>query len=179
MFRRLSALLIIGWATALPAAENRSPAPGLPGLCRKAAFIFDGTVLQVHKLQPTEPDTVAQIEITFQINRAIRGVRRGQVISIREWIGLWTDGDRYRRGERLLLFLYPRSKLGLTSPVAGDFGKFNIDDHGDIVLEAARVNALSSDPVLRAPLRGVPRRDSSTVRATEFRRAISQAMENR
>ncbi|GAC1428679.1 MAG: hypothetical protein NVS1B11_11280 [Terriglobales bacterium] len=42
--------------------------------------------------------------------------------------------DRYFVGERLLLFLYPPSKLGLTSPVGGSLGRFNLDSAGNVAL---------------------------------------------
>jgi len=60
--------------------------------------------------------------VTFRIDEAIRGVKKGQSIQISEWGGLWQAGERYQAGEHVLLFLYPQSKLGLTSPVAGSLG---------------------------------------------------------
>ena len=74
------------------------------------------------------------MEITFRVDVAVRGVRVGQVLKVREWAGLWDSRDRYRRGERVLLFLYPPSKLGLTSPIGGDMGRFEVGGDGRVLL---------------------------------------------
>ena len=65
----------------------------------------------------------------------MRGTRAGEILSIREWAGLWNSGDRYRPGERFLLFLYSPSRLGLTSPVGGQSGRFAVDSGGSVILD--------------------------------------------
>jgi hypothetical protein len=89
-------------------------------------MIFSGTALRVEHLA-AESGGVASTRITFRVQTAIRGVRAGQVIAIREWDGLWNSGERYRAGERVLLFLFPKSRLGLTSPVGGRLGRYRVD----------------------------------------------------
>ena len=71
------------------------------------------------------------------VDEAIRGVRQGQVVQVHEWSGLWQTGERYRVGERVLLFLYPQSKLGLTSPVGGTVGRLQIDRNRRVALKSA------------------------------------------
>jgi len=61
---------------------------------------------------------------------------------------LWTTGERYRVGEHVFLFLYPPSKLGLTSPVAGSMGRFAVDSRNMVALTPQHVAALLPDPVL-------------------------------
>jgi hypothetical protein len=78
----------------------------------------------------------------------MRGASPGKNLTIHEWAGLWTSGERYRVGEHVLLFLYPPGKLGLTSPVAGAMGRFATDSQGRIVLNARHVAALADDPIL-------------------------------
>jgi len=59
--------------------------------------------------------------------------------------------DRERalsRRERVFLFLYPPSKLGLTSSVAGAVGRFAIDPQGKIAMTAQNVSAVAADPVI-------------------------------
>ena len=121
---------------------------------RNSGFIFDGTVLSVGRVAESGSDTVPTVQITFRVERAIRGTRSGQVLTIREWAGLWNSGERYRTGERLLLFLYNPSKLGLTSPVGGPLGRFAVDSGGNVSLENGWLTALSLDPVSQRPLRG-------------------------
>jgi hypothetical protein len=101
-------------------------------VARHAGMIFSGTAIRVEHLSADSPGTVATTRITFRVQTAIRGVRVGQVIAIREWDGLWNSGERYRPGERVLLFLFPKSQLGLTSPVGGRMGRFRVDDAGRV-----------------------------------------------
>jgi hypothetical protein len=104
-----------------------------PQAMRSSGLIFSGTVLEVEHIAPAGSPAITQI--TFRVESAIRGTRRGQVITIHEWAGLWNSGERYRAGERVLLFLYPRSKLGLTSPVGGSLGRYQVDQSGRVLLQ--------------------------------------------
>jgi len=61
-------------------------------------------------------------------------VRRGQTVEINEWAGLWQSGERYHAGERVLLFLYPPSRLGLTSPAGNRAGRFPVNRTGQVTL---------------------------------------------
>jgi hypothetical protein len=108
--------------------------PNLPTLSRSSGYIFSGTVTKVERIAARSRKSVAVMRITFQVESAIRGVSRGQKLVIREWAGLWQSGERYRPGERVMLFLYPPSKLGLTSPVGGAMGRFRISPAGRIVV---------------------------------------------
>src|SRR5438270_14041993 len=87
-------------------------------LARSSRYIFSGTVISTELLdaQPGQSNTV---RVTFRVKQGVRGVRDGETFSIREWAGLWNGGAHYLRGEQVLLFLYPPSQLGLTSPVRG------------------------------------------------------------
>jgi len=78
----------------------------------------------------------------------MRGASAGHTLTIHEWAGLWTSGERYRVGERVLLFLYAPSRLGLTSPVAGAMGKFAMDPQGRIIMSPQHVATLATDPIL-------------------------------
>jgi hypothetical protein len=102
-----------GGRAALPSDGYRGGAsPHLGMLARRSGMIFSGTVVRVQHLNPDPSTTVATTQITFRVQTAIRGVRPGQGITVREWVGLWNNGERYRLGERVLLFLYPESRLG-------------------------------------------------------------------
>ena len=122
-----------------PAADmsNATPAPslpitpparhgtiGFPLIARAAGTIFSGTVTSIARRPATRGQAVETVAITFHIENAIRGATPGENLTISQWIGLWSGGQRYRVGERVLLFLYPPSKLGLTSCVAGEMGRF-------------------------------------------------------
>jgi hypothetical protein len=117
---------------------------------RPAGYIFAGRVSAIEFQKPQSPDEVATVRVTFQVEQAIRGTRSGASLTIREWAGSWNAGVRYRVGERLVLFLYPPSKLGLTSPVGGQHGRFLLDPEGHVVLGRER-SAMIEDAVNTSP----------------------------
>ena len=156
-FRQYPALALA--LLSLPAAGQASQADqqlpaisSLRVLTQNSGYIFDGTVLSVQAV-PNDDHDLATVQITFRVEQAIRGTRAGQILTIREWAGLWNSGERYHPGERLLLFLYSPSSLGLTSPVGGPAGRFAVDSGGNAVIENGRLPALPLDPASRARLR--------------------------
>jgi hypothetical protein len=114
-------------------------------LIRSSGYIFAGTVKSVARVAP-KGNGVATVLINFRVDQAMRGVRTGQTLAIREWAGLWESGERYRPGERVLLFLYPPSKLGLTSPVAGPMGRFRIGPDGRVIFDPGRIGVPARHP---------------------------------
>jgi hypothetical protein len=144
----------------LTVAAQRQPiaprygVPTLVQLNRNSGYIFVGTVRSVTKVEPTSQSSVATVRITFHVENAVRGVRRGQTLVIREWAGRWESGEHYRVGERIMLFLFPPGKLGLTSPVGGQLGKFLLDSYGHVLLNREQIAAVSANPVLAVPLQG-------------------------
>ena len=116
-------------------------------LTLSSGYIFAGTVKSVEHAAP-KGNGFATVQINFHVDQGMRGVRTGQTVSIREWAGLWQSGERYRPGERVLLFLYPPSKLGLTSTVGGPIGRFSVDPLSRILLTPQHLPITSADPVL-------------------------------
>lgn len=149
-------------------AQNFSSAPGLRQLTRDSGYIFAGKVSAIQRVTAGPTAEVATVRVTFQVEQGIRGVRTGQVLVIHEWGGLWEQGERYRPGERVLLFLYRPSKLGLTSPVAGALGRFEVDNKGQVNLD--HFASLASQVLL---LRGKTR-VSSRYFARTIRRMVEE-----
>jgi hypothetical protein len=114
--------------------KNINSKQTLRRIIRDSGKVFAGTVIKVERTDPAPTSTITT-QITFRVEEAIRGVRRGQIVQIREWAGLWQAGEQYRVGEHVLLFLYPPSKLGLTSPVGGPAGRLQMDDAHQIRLK--------------------------------------------
>ena len=139
---------------------------GLPVIARAAGTIFSGTVTSIARRPATSAQVVETVAITFHIDNAIRGTIPGENLTISQWIGLWSGGQRYRIGERVLLFLYPPSKLGLTSCVAGGMGRFTIDPWGRVLLSAHHLSAFREDPVLGG---------RSRIRFSDFALAVRRA----
>ena len=141
---------------------------GFPEFVRAAGMIFSGTVVGIERRPANSGQSVETVAITFHIEDAIRGTAPASDLTIRQWIGLWSSGQRYRLGERILVFLYPNSKLGLTSCVGGPMGRFAIDPAGRVLLTAQHVSAFRRDPVLGG---------KSRVRFSDFTQAVRQASE--
>jgi len=139
-----------------PARADLLELPYLPRvrpLTRSSGYIFAGTVKSVERAAPKQ-NRVATVVIKFHVDQGMRGVRTGQMLAIREWAGLWESGECYRRGERVLLFLYPPSKLGLTSPVQGAMGRFKIDPGGRVILNPGPIGVRSRHPGIADPFEG-------------------------
>jgi hypothetical protein len=139
-----------------PARADLPEPPRLPRvrpLTRSSGYIFAGTVKSVERAAPKRNGLLATVLINFHVDQAMRGVRTGQMLTVREWAGLWESGERYRPGERVLLFLYPPSKLGLTSPVGGPMGRYKIDLQDRIILNPGSIG-LRLRPSAIARLRG-------------------------
>jgi hypothetical protein len=117
-------------------------------IVRAAGIIFSGRVISVGHAATSSGQAPASTTVTFQVERAMRGTSSGQNLTIQEWGGLWSSGERYRVGERVLLFLYSPGKLGLTSPVAGGMGRFAVQSQGKIVISPRHAATLSADPIL-------------------------------
>ena len=119
-------------ALRVPAPTAAPPQLFSPKQIRSSGMIFSGTVLTVAHL--SSPGSPGITQIKFKVESAMRGTRRGQILRVHEWDGLWNFGERYDIGQRVLLFLYPNSKLGLTSPVGGALGRYRIDKSGHVLV---------------------------------------------
>jgi hypothetical protein len=112
----------------------------LRSLVHSAAIIFCGRVISVHR---EAIDATAATMVTFHVEDAFRGVVPGESLTIHEWAGLWTRGETYHVGERVLLFLYPSSRLGFTSPVHGIVGRFEMSTRETIAFNAVQTEFFS------------------------------------
>ena len=168
IFKCLLALLLTCGAPAV--SQPSSNSLNLRQLTRAAGSIFAGRVLSVSSARTQTGGDSPMIRITFQVEQGLHGVRTGARLTIREWVGAWGMGERYRVGERWLLFLYRPSKAGLTSAVAGARGRFLLDQQGRVVLGRARA-LLLNDRLAQAT------RYRDRVRLRDFSRAIRVARE--
>jgi hypothetical protein len=169
-FPGLAFILIL--ASLAPLAELPPPfpktvIPKLHPLATKAGYIFSGTVKSVGRVVPRTAGSLPVMRITFHVDQGFVGVRSGQDLVINEYVGLWQAGESYLPGERVTLFLYPPSKLGLTSPVGGLSGRFNIDPGGRIIIEPG--------PPHRSPLSRAPK--PILLSPDDFARALHRALE--
>ena len=115
-------------------------------LSRRAGMIFAGTVLgstpPATTIDRAIPASIPAVQLSFRVDRAIAGVARGQVLTIREWAGASSMQPPMIKGQHILIFLYPPSRLGLTSPVGGSLGQVVLDASGKNVSRAGFANGL-------------------------------------
>ena len=168
-FLFLSPLSTFAAAPTDQAAAESVLGPRWRDLSRRAGMIFTGTVLNAG----TGPGSVAAtgtvatttesagvssksrlggnfLELHFRIDRPIAGVKSGQILTIHEWAGAWSRQPALRSGDRVLLFLYPPSRLGLTSPVGGQQGQIRLDSTGENI---SRHNFAEHDIAKHVPSR--------------------------
>jgi hypothetical protein len=168
----LSIFCLSSYATAQQSDRviaERVLGPQWKQLSRRAGMIFAGTVLTpATAIAPTQtattlravPGPTPAVEVTFRVDEAIAGVERGQILTIHEWTGAWSMHRPMRQGQHILLFLYPPSRLGLTSPVGGSLGQVDLDSSGRNVSEATHAPSQI---------------DAATVSVVQLERAIRRA----
>lgn len=152
-------------------AAARALGPEWKQLSRAAGMVFAGTVLGAVPPATKNP-AMPTIEVKFRVDRAITGVHRGEVLTIREWAAAWSRQREMRPGQRVLLFLYPPSRLGLTSPVGGPLGQIALSGNGDTVVPSARVPVASPGSALPASPLPAP---ATAIRLDQLERAIRGA----
>jgi hypothetical protein len=161
-------------------AAERVLGPQWKQISRTAGMIFAGTVLttgaETVTTQTEATDRAVQsVQLSFRVDQPIAGVEQGQVLTIHEWTGAWAMHRPMVKGQHILLFLYPLSRLGLTSPVGGSLGQIAIDASGQKVTENKSVvetnarNASLALPTVRALAAGVS--------VVQLERAIRSARE--
>jgi hypothetical protein len=143
----LAAICLANFGAAISAAAQQSDqavaervlGPQWKQLSRRAGMIFAGRVLATAP-QPAATDrsalaAVPAVQVSFHVDQAIAGVEQGQILTIHEWAAAWSMHRPVRTGQHILIFLYPPSRLGLTSPVGGSLGQVALDSSGKTVLK--------------------------------------------
>ena len=165
-------LLLLALFLRSPLAAQQSEirvTPGMVRITRPAGYIFAGTVRAIQFEPITASGQIPTVRVTFQVDEAIRGTRTGTSFTIREWAGLWNAGERYQRGQRVVLFLYPMSKLGLTSPVGASLGRFSVDQSGHVVMHNEQTGMIRSFQP-RTPIR------RGRIHLRDFTRAVRRGL---
>jgi hypothetical protein len=140
-------------------------------MVRASGMIFAGTVTKIEPGLARGGTAIATVAVTFRLERPLRGAIPGDSLTILQWLGLWAGGQRYEVGEHVLLFLYPPSKLGLTSAVAGPMGRFHLGRAGRILLSEQQFAAFRPDFFQEWPW---PEAQSS-IGFNDFTRALRRA----
>ena len=132
------------------AIASRILGPQWKLMARRAGVIFAGTVLptRAQTVAVTEatriaiPGAISAAEMRFRVGEAIAGVESGQILTVHEWAGASSRHRALQPGEHILIFLYPPSRLGLTSPVGGQSGLIALDSTGKNLAATPSVESL-------------------------------------
>src|SRR3984885_1057266 len=118
------------------AATPQDVVTALHQMADRAGVIFVGRVVEVRR-QDGGGVASGVVEVTFEVDQAIRGCAAGTPFVLREWTGLWEgDDQRYRVGQRLLMLLHAPNAAGMSSPVDGMDGAIPIVRGGGAPLVA-------------------------------------------
>jgi hypothetical protein len=158
------------------AVAARVLGPRWKQISRRAGMIFAGTVLST-SATPDRATTGAtpSIELIFRVDEPIAGVERGQILTIHEWAGAWSVHRPMTRGQRILIFLYRPSRLGLTSPVGGSLGQIALDSSGQNVSADAVRNTAALPSLHDSSSRQPSFPDAECVTVIQLKRAILAA----
>ena len=126
----VSTVSVLAAAQSEEALAEQILGPQWQQLSQRAGMIFGGTVLTAAPQTSRTDRAPSTVELSFRVDRAIAGVQAGQILTIHEWAGASSRHRPMRPGDHLLLFLYPPSRLGLTSPVGGALGQIALDASG-------------------------------------------------
>jgi hypothetical protein len=144
-----------------PQADGLGPV--LRSLASRAGIVFVG---QVESIQPNG----GVMEIVFNVQQQVIG-EVGDTYTLREWSGRWSGGqERYRKGQRAMVFLYAPNAAGISSPVDGMAGVVPLVPMGadaepllDVRWLATRVERHVGEPIVDAETGGVSLSEALTI----------------
>ncbi len=90
--------------------------------------VFAGVCEEIEEIEKDPISNLRVVKYTFKITEAIIGINSDE-ITFTQWKPTTTDVG-YVVGEKYVIFLYPNSRLGLTSPVGYMQGKFLVEKQG-------------------------------------------------
>ena len=91
--------------------------------------IFAGRCTKVEEIENDTESNLPVIKYTFKITEGIKGIGKKEEIVFKQWQPTVRESN-YETGKKYVLFLYPESKRGLTSPVGLSQGLFQVEEKG-------------------------------------------------
>jgi len=130
----LAAFVTVALGFFSESARAQSRPVNLERLVKDAGIIFSGTVVKIVTGEKDPGMNLYTTYYTFAVHDALLGVETDSV-TIKQYGGesggksYYPPGvPRFERGETVVAFFYPPSKIGMTSAVAKDQGKFIVRD---------------------------------------------------
>ena len=93
--------------------------------------IFTGICTSIEEIEDDPESKLPVFKYTFKIIEAIKGLQGKEEVTFKQWKPTARNAG-YDVGEKYVLFLYPNSERGLTSPVGFLQGQFNVEKKGFI-----------------------------------------------
>lgn len=104
----------------------------LEEIVKDSGKIFAGKCLKVEEIENDSESKLEVVKYTFKVTEAIKGVNKNQEkIIFKQWRPT-VRGNSYEVGKKYVLFLFPESSRGLTSPVGLSQGLFDVNEKGFI-----------------------------------------------
>lgn len=118
----------------------------LEELIESSDRIFTGTCTNAEVIKNDKRAKLPVVRYTFEIQEGIKGVSNKDKINFKQWEPTTRDSG-YETGKKYVLFLYPNSALGLTSPVGFLQGQFTVQK--DINNNETVINKISNSGLTR------------------------------
>lgn len=93
--------------------------------------IFSGHCTKVEEFDDSE-SRLPVVKYTFKVVEGIKGIGKKKEITFKQWKPSVRDIG-FDKGKKYIMFLYPNSERGLTSPVGLLQGHFQVDNKGLII----------------------------------------------
>lgn len=106
--------------------------------------IFTGRCISVEEIEKdNDSRNLPTVKFTFKVTEGIKGIGNKKEVSFKQWKPTVRNAN-YQIGKKYVLFLFPDSKFGLTSPVGFLQGQFEIEEKGIILKKEVVKNKTSN-----------------------------------
>lgn len=101
----------------------------LEEITKDAEKIFAGECKEVEEIENDSESKLPVVKYTFKVTEPLKGVGENKVVTFKQWKPTVNNAG-YEVGKNYILFLYPESERGLTSPVGFLQGQFEVESKG-------------------------------------------------
>ena len=101
----------------------------LQEITQSAGKVFTGVCTKIEEIENDPLSNLEVVKFTFRVAEPIKGLNNETEITFKQWRPTVSESS-YKVGEKYVIFLYPESKLGLTSTVGHLQGKFLVEKKG-------------------------------------------------
>lgn len=123
-----SLLIAAALAFGAVAARAGGRVVNLAEMTAAARRVVHGRVVEARPGRHPQQPNLAVLFVKIEVIEMLKGAPAREVTFMQYAGGAFSHLPQYRSGEEIVLFLYPESRLGLTSPVGEGQGKFTTCD---------------------------------------------------